>query len=179
MARALAELLGVPHVELDALAWGPAWSEVPRDVLRARVEEATAADAWIVDGNYGGAGVRDIVWERADTVVWLDYPLWLILGRLTRRNIERIRSGRELWPGTGNRETIRNSFFSRESLYVWALRTHRRRRRQYREILARPEHAHLDVHRFTRPADAARWLSAQGPSHTRRAPRGTRPRSRG
>ena len=164
MARALAALLDVPHVELDALAWGPAWTEIPRDVLRARVHEATAGDTWIVDGNYGGAGVRDIVWRRADTVVWLDYPLWLILGRLTRRTLERIRSGRELWPGTGNRETIRNSFFSRGSLYVWAVRTHRLRRRSYREILARPEHAHLVVHRFTRPADAATWLSAQAPS---------------
>lgn len=167
MARALASLLDVPHVELDALAWGPAWTEVPRDVLRSRVDEATAADAWVVDGNYGGAGVRDIVWQRADTVVWLDYPLRLILGRLTRRTIERIRSGRELWPGTGNRETIRKSFFSRESLYVWAVRTHRQRRRSYREVLARPEHAHLVVRRFARPADAASWLSAQEPSVAR------------
>lgn len=167
MARALAALLGVPHVELDALAWGPAWSVVPRDVLRARVDEATAGDTWVVDGNYGGAGVREMVWQRADTVVWLDYPLWLILARLTRRNLERIRSGRELWPGTGNRETVRNSFFSRESLYIWAVRTHRRRRRQYGELLARPEHAHLIVRRFTRPVEADAWLSAQGPSVAR------------
>jgi hypothetical protein len=93
--------------------------------------------------------------------VWLDFPLPVVLARLTRRNLARIRSGEEIWPGTGNRETVRNSFFSRDSLYVWALRTHWRRKRQTPELLARPEYAHLTVHHLTRTRDADRWLDAQ------------------
>jgi len=160
-ARELARILGVPHVELDALNWGPNWTMVDEGLFRGRVDAATSADGWVVDGNYGGRGAREIVWSRADTVVWLDLPLWLILARLTRRNIARIRSGEEIWPGTGNRESIRGSFLSRESLYVWALRSYGRRNRLLPELLAQPEYAHLAVHRLTRPSAAERWLAAQ------------------
>ncbi len=160
-ARALARILDVPCVELDALNWEANWAMAPEAVFRARIEAATRADAWVVDGNYGGRGAREIVWDRADTVVWLDYPLWLILARLTRRNVARIRGGEEIWPGTGNRETLRNSFFSRESLYVWALKTYRRRKREMPELLRLPVYAHLEVHHLRRPAEAERFLAAQ------------------
>jgi len=50
-ARRLAAGLGIPHVELDALHWEPEWTEATDEVLRARVAEATAQDAWVVDGN--------------------------------------------------------------------------------------------------------------------------------
>lgn len=160
-ARALASALGVDFVELDALNWEANWTMAPDDAFRARIDAATRGEAWVVDGNYGGRGAREIVWGRADTVVWLDFPLYLILARLTRRNLARIRSGEEIWPGTGNRETVRNSFFSRDSLYVWALKTHWRRKRQTPELLARPEYAHLTVHRFRDAREAERWLEAQ------------------
>lgn len=153
--------MGVDFVELDALNWEANWEMAPGERFRARIDAATSREAWVVDGNYGGRGAREIVWGRADTVIWLDFPLWLILARLTRRNLARIRSGEEIWPGTGNRETIRSSFFSRDSLYVWALRSYRRRNRLLPQLLARPEYLRLMVHRFTRPSEAERWLDAQ------------------
>jgi adenylate kinase family enzyme len=161
IGRELAAILGVPHVELDSLAWGPRWSIVPAAIFQRRVRDAIGGDGWVVDGNYGGQGAREIVWERADTVVWLDFPLWVILSRLFHRTNARIRSRRELWPGTGNIETFRGQYLSASSLYVWALKTYRRRRRQYEDLLALPQYAHLRVHRFTRPQDADAWLRAQ------------------
>jgi hypothetical protein len=98
------------------------------------------------------------VWPRADTVIWLDPPLGVIFARLFERAVRRIRSHEELWPGTGNCETFRNQFLSRETLFWWALKTYRRRRRELPLILARPEHAHLVVHRFRRPEEALAWL---------------------
>ena len=160
-ARELARRLGVPHVELDALNWGPNWTMVPGEVFKARVARAVEGDAWVIDGNYAGRGARDLVWPRADTVVWLDPPLGAIFARLFRRAVRRSRSGEELWPGTGNRETLRNQFLSRDSLFWWALKTSRRRRRELPLILARPEHAHLTVHRFRRAEEAAAWLEHQ------------------
>jgi len=128
-------------------------------VFRSRVASAVAGDAWVIDGGY--SAVRDLIWPRADTVVWLDYPLRVILPRLVRRILARIQDKAELWPGTGNRETVRNAMFSRDPLVWFAIRTHRNRRRRIRETLARPEYAHLEVHRLTRPAEADRWLQAQ------------------
>src|ERR687884_2172384 len=82
-ARALAERLGVPYVELDALHHGPNWTEAPADELRARVREAMTAapDGWVIDGNYEGK-LGDTVIAAADTIVWIDLPLRLMLARL-------------------------------------------------------------------------------------------------
>ncbi|MGH2454107.1 MAG: AAA family ATPase [bacterium] len=154
MARAIAERLAIPHVELDALNWGPDWTEVPREVFRQRVREAVAGTAWVVDGNYSKS--RDIVWPRAETAVWLDFPLWVILWRLTRRTIARTLTREELW--SGNRERFRTALLSRNSLFVWALQTYQRRRRGYPELLHRQEHAHLTVVRLRALRDAASWL---------------------
>lgn len=158
-ADALARKLGVPHVELDALNWGSDWTMVPLEVFQERVTREILSDGWVVDGNYGGRGARDLVWKRADTVVWLDFPLRIVFARLFRRAIRRIRSGQELWPGTGNRETYRNQFLSRDTLFWWALKTHRRRKRELPALFARPEYAHLVVHHFRRPAEVERWLA--------------------
>jgi hypothetical protein len=128
-------------------------------VFRSRVAAVVAGDGWVVDGGY--SVVRDLVWSRADTVVWLDYPLRLTLRRLLRRIVARIRDGAELWPGTGNRETVRNAFFAGDPLLWFAIRTHRGRRRRITEMVARPEYAHLTVHRFREPPEAERWLEAQ------------------
>lgn len=128
-------------------------------IFRSRVSAVVADDGWVVDGGY--SDVRDLIWARADTIVWLDYSLAVTLSRLLRRIAARIRDGAELWPGTGNRETIRNQVFSRDPLVWFAIRTHRGRRRRIAEMVARPEYAHLAVHRFREPRDAARWLEAQ------------------
>jgi dephospho-CoA kinase len=160
-ARDLASVLDVPHIELDAIVWQPRWTLLPVDEFRARVAERVAAAGWVVDGNYGGAGVRDIVWANADTIVWLDFSLPVIYRRLWARTIARIRDQRELWPGTGNRETIRGAFFSTESLFVWILRTYWRRRREYPALLDLPQYAHAERLRFRDPAEADRWLERQ------------------
>jgi len=154
----------VPHVELDALAWGPRWKLVPEDLFRERVARAVEGESWVIDGNYAGRGARDLVWPRADTVIWLDPPLTTIFARLFARAVRRIRSGEELWPGTGNRETFRNQFLSRDTLFWWALKTHWRRRRDLALTLARPEYEHLVVHRFTRSVQAEVWLETAKPA---------------
>jgi adenylate kinase family enzyme len=131
---------------------------VPVDLFKERVARAVAGDSWVIDGNYGGRGARDLVWPRADTVIWLDPPLRVIFARLFKRALRRIRSREEIWPATGNRETYRNQFLSRESLFIWALRTYWRRKRQFPELLGRPEYGHLQILRFRDAADAEAWL---------------------
>jgi adenylate kinase family enzyme len=155
MARVLADRLVLPHIELDALHWGPNWTEESDDVFRERTDLALQGDAWVVDGNY--SVVRDIVWPRADTLVWLDYGLPVILWRLTRRLFRRAVLREEIWHG--NRESLRTHFMTKDSLYLWALQTHGQRRRNYPALLALPEHAHLTAVHLHSPADARRWLA--------------------
>lgn len=154
-ARTLAQRIGGAHIELDSLHWEPNWTEAPLEVLRARVEAATQTGCWVVDGNY--SKVRDIIWRRADTVVWLDLPFRIVLWRLTRRTFGRAFHREELW--NGNRENLWTHFFTRDSLFLWVLQTYWRHKRDYPELFARPEHAHLQIVRLRSGADAAKWLN--------------------
>lgn len=133
LARLLAERLGVPWVELDALAHGPDWVETPDEELRARVEPLVASDGWVIDGAYRGK-LGDLVLASADTVVWLDLPVRVWLPRLVRRSVRRLRGQEALW--NGNRESVRGVFLGWNALVPWALRAHVRRRRTYPRALA-------------------------------------------
>jgi adenylate kinase family enzyme len=156
MGRLIAERLGLPFVELDSLAWLPNWATRPEEELRRLVEEKTRGRAWVVDGNYGK--VRDIVWPRADTIVWLDYGFLRVFGQLLLRTVRRCLTGEVLWHG--NRERFRIAFLSRDSILVWAIRTHRRRRREYPALLSLPENGHLRLIRLRSPREARRWLES-------------------
>ena len=127
-SRKLAERLGLKHVELDALFHGPNWTPAPREEFQQSVLTALdGLDGWVVDGNYRSR-VGGLVLERADTLVWLDLPLHVCLGRIWRRTWRRILAREELWESK-NRETFRNAFLARDSLFVWAVQTHFRHRR--------------------------------------------------
>lgn len=154
VAARLAELLGVRHVELDALFWGPGWRKAAEEDFLAAVGEAVAGDAWIVDGNY--SRVRDLVWAHADTVVWLDYSLSRVLAQLTHRTVRRCVRHERLWHG--NRERLRTALLSRESILLWAVRTYARRRRDYRDLQRRPDYARLTFIHLRSPAETKTWL---------------------
>ncbi len=154
MAGRLSDKLGIPHTELDALSWGPNWTMRPQEEFRAAVDQATRGETWVVDGNYSRA--RELLWPRADTIVWLDFPLRVVLWRLWWRTLRRVIHKTELW--SGNRERLWTHFFTRDSLFLWALQTYHRRRREYPELLARPEHAHLKLVRLRSPRMADAWL---------------------
>jgi len=154
VARAIAERLGLEHVELDALFWRPGWGETPDAEFLPKVDKATRGDRWVVDGNY--SRTRAIVWPRADTIVWLDYSFLRVFWQLVRRTLRRAATGEELWDGC--RERLASCLFSRDSILLWCVQTYWRRRRSFPEAFARPEHRHLRVLRFRTPRATAHWL---------------------
>jgi adenylate kinase family enzyme len=134
-SRELAERLGVPYLELDAIHHGPNWTEASADELQARVGEfmAGAPDGWVIDGNYESK-LGGLVLEAADEIVWLDPPLRVALRRLWRRTATRIRDDVELW--SGNRESWRNAFLGWNALFCWMVRAHFRQRRRWPRLYA-------------------------------------------
>lgn len=159
LAEALARRLDGAFVDLDALNWGPGWTPAPVADLRERVAASLSGPRWAVAGNY--RQVRDIVWGRADTLVWLDYPLPLVLWRLWWRTLRRVRTREVLWGG--NRERFREQFLSRDSLFYYAVTTHKRRRREFTDCLRQPEYAHLHLVRLRHPRESGRWLAQVAP----------------
>lgn len=151
LGRKLAQRLDVPFVELDALVHGPNWVETPDDELRRMVEPILAREGWVVDGAYRGK-LGDLVLRNADVVVWLDQSIRIWLPRLLRRTARRIVRREVLW--NGNRETLRNAFFSRNSLILFAFRQHFRRSRLYPAELAP-----YNVVRLRTPRQVEEWLA--------------------
>jgi adenylate kinase family enzyme len=132
VAERLGARTGLRVIELDKLYWGHDWQPAPLNLFRYRVEneirDAPGDLGWIVAGSYGQ--VRDLVWRAADTLVWLDPPLPLIVARLVRRSVRRIVTREPLW-GTGNTETWRNTFLARDSNLYHAIHMHHRNRQRF------------------------------------------------
>jgi hypothetical protein len=99
-----------------------------------------------------------LVWERVELVIWLDFSLGVCLWRTLFRTLRRVSTREELWHG--NRETIREAFFSPDSLLWYVFKTHRRRRRQYAELSTRPEHAHIEFARLGKPSELGDFLDS-------------------
>ena len=158
LAEKLAKRFGLWYIELDALYWEPNWQGAPLKVFRTRVEKAIQAEKWIVAGNYHV--VRDLIWPKAEAVIWLDYPLLTVVWQLTRRNVRRWWTRELLW-GT-NREPlwVHLKLWSTDSLYHWLFKTYWRRKREIPLLLSEPEHRHLKLIRFEHPKETQRWLES-------------------
>lgn len=157
LARTLAGRLGVPYVELDALFHLPDWQERPLDQFKALIDEHTARDGWVVDGNYRLA-VTDVVWPRADTLVWLDLERSVVMRQVIGRTLRRTIGREELW--NGNREPWSNLYRldPEKSIIRWAWTQHGKYRARYAAAMTDPTMAHLDVVRLRSRAEATAWL---------------------
>ena len=158
LARQLALELGSPHVELDAIHWMAGWRERPVEEVRRMVGEAAAAERWVMDGNY--SVMRDIMWGRATTIIWLNYPFRVVLWRALSRTTRRVLTQEELF--SGNREGFRQSFLSRDSIILWAITSHRRVQREYRRILDDGDFPHLRVIELCTPKQAEALVVSLG-----------------
>ncbi len=156
LAKQIAQSLAIPHIELDALHWEPNWTEVPNEIFRERVRQAIAPNSWVTDGNY--SVVRDLLWPRANTIVWLDYSFPVTFSQLLWRTIRRAITQEPIC--NGNRESFRLSFFSKDSILLWLLRTYGKNRKKYPPLFQQPEYAHLEVVRLRSPQATEQWLKS-------------------
>lgn len=134
VSRELGSRLSLPVLELDAVFHAsPNWVDLEPDEFRRRITSFLDShpEGWVMDGNY--SQVRDLVLARAQAAVWLNLPFTTVYPRLAWRTISRSVAGAELW--NGNRESLRQTFLSRDSMLVWGVISWRRHHRSIRETL--------------------------------------------
>lgn len=155
----LAQRLGVPFVELDSIHHLADWTPIDPAEFRRRLDELTSADGWVIDGNYGDV-VRDgPVWERADTVVWLDLPKSVVMRQVVQRTVGRVVRRRELWNGNRERPSNLLRWDPERSIIRWAWTTHGPVRERYEQRLVDARHQHLDFVRLRSRRQRDDWLA--------------------
>lgn len=157
-ARNLAEKLDLPYLEMDAIFWGPDWTFPEDKELFSKLSPALEGESWVLDGNY--TRTLPIKWENVDTIIWLDFNFPRTLYQASVRAFTRLISKEELWPGTGNRETF-GKLFSRESIVLWTIRTHRRNRKKFTGYMESPKFSHIKFIRLRSPQEAENYLKGR------------------
>jgi adenylate kinase family enzyme len=157
LARRLADRFDLPHLELDAVFHQPGWTGLPDAEFQARVRDFCAGDRWVVCGKY--AAVRELVFDRADTIVCLDHHRLRQTLRVARRTLRRVRTGEELW--NGNRESWKAFQVWRppeESIVRWAWHNIPSARRLFDEVEQRfADDREVEVVRLRGWREIDRW----------------------
>lgn len=158
LARRIAGALDVPYVELDAIHHLSGWQPIDPDEFVARADAIASTDAWVIDGNYRDVVMDGPVWQRADTVVWLDLPRRTVMRQVTARTLRRILRREELW--NGNREPLRNlwAWDPYKSIIRWAWTQHGKYQDRFGSAMASPSFAHIEFVRLRSHQEAERWL---------------------
>lgn len=158
LAGRLAERLDLEHIELDAIFHQPGWQPLPDAEFIAAVERATTGERWVTCGNYQRVS-KPLIWQRADTVVFLDLPRTVVMRAIVHRSVRRAWRQEELW--NGNRERFSNFFSPRkeDNIILWAWTQFGRYRTGYRADMGRPEYAHLTFIHLQSRLEVERWLA--------------------
>ncbi len=154
LAKKLSQALNIPHIELDAIHWQPNWEETEPLIFRSQLMQSLEQASWIIDGNYTTTA-KELIWPKADLIIWLDYPLPVVLYRLLKRTVHNCRTQKELWPGC--KESIKLQFMSKRSIFLWAFKSYGSRKRRYPALFAQlPQ---LQILRMRSPKQLQKSLS--------------------
>ncbi|MDY0983085.1 AAA family ATPase [Microbacterium sp. CFBP9023] len=158
LARRIADLWDLRHVEIDGLFHGENWT--PRPSFLDDVRAFAAEDRWVTEWQYTSKGTDEILAPRAKVVIWLDYPYRVVRGRLLRRTLGRSILRTRMWNGNVEKPIWR--MFSgdpEENIIAWqTLTLHKWTERMPGVVSEQP---HLLIVRLRHPRETERWLRAQ------------------
>ena len=156
LSKTLERKLGIPAQDIDELHWLPDWKHVTTEELEVKVSDFIKADSWSLTGNY--SSVRALIWERVDTVIWLNYPLPFVLLQALKRSLKRIFTIELVC--NGNRETFIQTFFTRDSILWWIIKSHGRNLERYREAQKNSKYSKIKILEFYDRYELQNWLDS-------------------
>lgn len=105
LARTLHELTGLELLPLDRYYFLPNWVECAPDEWAIKVKQLSEKPTWIIDGNYGRT--MDVRLEKADTLIFLDFPTWVCFYRVIKRTLQYYQQTRpDMAPGCKERFSL-------------------------------------------------------------------------
>ncbi|MBO0981134.1 AAA family ATPase [Microbacterium sp. SD291] len=159
LARRLAELWDIRHVEIDGLFHGPEWT--PRPTFLDDVRAFAAEERWVTEWQYTSKGTDEILTPRAQLALWLDYPWPVVRTRLVRRTIGRSILRTEMYNGNVEKPLWRllATRDPDENILAWQSKT--RSFWAERMPAKREQFPHLIIVRLHHPRETEQWLRVQ------------------
>ncbi len=154
LARKICDILECDHIEMDAYFWQPNWVEIDEKVFVESIDEACSRKTWVACGNY--SNTRDLVWEKATHLIWIKLPFIVVMWQLFKRTMKNIIKKQPI--AGGNIETFKQQFFSKKSIFLWAINTHNRRARVYKTLLEEGPYGHLKISILRSNRQVRKWL---------------------
>jgi adenylate kinase family enzyme len=161
LGAALADRLGLEFLELDALFWLPDWTEPSEEAFAEALRRATAGGRWVMAGNYF-RHTSERFWNEIDTVIWLDFPLRIVLPRIVRRSWRRYRNNELLWGTNHERFWPMWKLWRQDSLLGYTISRHKLYGERLRGAQGDPRFAHIQWVRLRGPKAVQRWLDSGG-----------------
>ena len=143
---------------MDAVFWGPNWYWPTDEEFFSKLNHELESEHWILDGNY--TRTIPIKWKRVQTVIWLDYSFARTVTQAFKRATTRSITKEELWPGTGNRESFRKSFFSKDSIILWSIKNYGGVKKKYQKMIVDQSFSHIEFIRLRSPKVANIYLES-------------------
>ena len=156
-SKRLARKINAQYIQMDQLFWKPYWVESTDLEFLPKLESALSKNSWVLDGNY--SRTNHIKWTCVDTIIWIDYSYTRTFLQLLKRTVVRAASKRELWIGTGNKESFAQSFLSKKSILVWFFKNYRKNKVRYSELMSSSKLQHIQFIRLQSPYEVEQFLS--------------------
>ena len=103
--------------------------------------------------------VQDLVWEHADTVVWLDLPRRVVFPALILRTLRRGLGAQTLWNGNVERPFQLLLPRAEDNILLWAIRHFPVYRERYQAAISDPSWSRLQFVRLRSRTEVTRFLS--------------------
>jgi adenylate kinase family enzyme len=165
VARKLAEVLDVPHLEMDSVFHRYGLADEAHDHFLPTLDAFSDRLRWVMDGNYTSHGVRDVVWPKADTFVWIDLPRRTVMSRVVRRTVRRTLLREELWPGVYEPMSNLYSLDPYQNIIVWTWTRHGHVREKYETAATDGTWDHATVYRLRSQAEVDAFLDSVSLAH--------------
>lgn len=87
MCRAVCAAHGLPYFAIDKIQWKPNWVPTPEPEYTDAHESLLSQERWLIDG-YGSWPSVERRLEEADTIIFVDHPIWVHFWWATKRQFK-------------------------------------------------------------------------------------------
>ena len=85
LAQKIGKELDIPVTYLDLIMWNKNWDRLPEREFKKKIAEITSTKNWVIEGWGYHSTLNDRI-EKADVIIYLQYPLQFCLKSVLERN---------------------------------------------------------------------------------------------